>query len=83
MFCMAPASVQLPVVCDAGYHVHVDTKPSSSTADTAFHGLLPTHTDVNAALVHTVGLIAAHTLHTLHTSRQQLVVRTGPQVRLA
>eukprot|EP00197_Chlamydomonas_leiostraca_P012381 CAMPEP_0202874016 /NCGR_PEP_ID=MMETSP1391-20130828/24525_1 /ASSEMBLY_ACC=CAM_ASM_000867 /TAXON_ID=1034604 /ORGANISM="Chlamydomonas leiostraca, Strain SAG 11-49" /LENGTH=316 /DNA_ID=CAMNT_0049555353 /DNA_START=59 /DNA_END=1006 /DNA_ORIENTATION=+ len=34
---------------------------------------------VVAALVHTLGLLVSHTLHTLNTSRAQLVLRTGPQ----
>mmetsp|Transcript_19112 Transcript_19112/g.32819 ORF Transcript_19112/g.32819 Transcript_19112/m.32819 type:complete len:343 (+) Transcript_19112:208-1236(+) len=34
---------------------------------------------VGAALVHTVGLIVAHVLHTLETSQDQRVLRTGPQ----
>ncbi|KAG1675311.1 hypothetical protein FOA52_015985 [Chlamydomonas sp. UWO 241] len=33
----------------------------------------------NAALLHTLGLIAAHTLHLLHTAQQQRFVRAGPQ----
>lgn len=33
--------------------------------------------DVNAALIHVVGLLAAHTLHVLQTSHAQRVVRTG------
>lgn len=32
---------------------------------------------VNAALIHVVGLLAAHTLHVLQTSHAQRVVRTG------
>ncbi|GAX86343.1 hypothetical protein CEUSTIGMA_g13755.t1 [Chlamydomonas eustigma] len=36
---------------------------------------------VCASLVHTIGLIAAHTLHTLQTSQEQRVIRTGPQSR--
>ena len=33
------------------------------------------HADVSAALVHTVGLIAAHTVHTIQTSQQQRIIR--------
>ena len=32
-------------------------------------------TDVSAALVHTVGLIAAHTVHAIQTSQQQRIIR--------
>jgi hypothetical protein len=31
--------------------------------------------DVSAALLHTVGLIAAHTVHTMQTSQMQRVIR--------
>lgn len=33
------------------------------------------HADVNAALVHTLGLLVAHTLHTLNAGQQQVVIR--------
>jgi hypothetical protein len=36
--------------------------------------------DVNAALVHTLGLIASHAIHTLHTSQQRLIIRQVPRV---
>lgn len=31
--------------------------------------------DVVAALLHTLGLLASHSIHTLHTSQQQRVIR--------
>jgi hypothetical protein len=34
---------------------------------------------VNAALIHVVGLLAAHTLHVLSASHADRVLRTGPQ----
>ena len=35
------------------------------------------HADVSAALVHTVGLIGAHTVHAVQTSQQQMIIRCG------
>ncbi|GIM11972.1 hypothetical protein Vretimale_15407, partial [Volvox reticuliferus] len=35
--------------------------------------------DVNAALIHVLGLLTSHTLHVLQTSHLQRVLRTGPQ----
>lgn len=36
---------------------------------------LPHFADVNAALVHTLGLIVAHTLHALQTTAEQRTIR--------
>ena len=36
---------------------------------------LPHVADVNAALVHTLGLIVAHTLHALQTTAEQRTIR--------
>lgn len=36
---------------------------------------------VNAALIHVLGLLGAHTMHVLQASHQQRILRTGPQAK--